>query len=517
MVALEARDMTQWRAMDARLPVFLAFAFAVACTVLPILAHLYLPLVDLPNHIARLHIAGSDGNGPLGAYYDYNAVWVPNAAVDLVWRALGAPGEVERFANLVMALYAVNFTAAAMVLARVLHGRWTIWSAAAALLVFNGPFYFGFQNFVFSLPFVMYGLALWLALEGRAPGLRWLLFVPAALALYLMHLFAFGILATAVFGREIQLLIEARDNRLRRTLHGALAMTPFLAPIAWLAVIMQDSPEEPVFSVTEYGGLKERHEALLSPFVSPNAAEFPLIDALGLVTLAVLAGAFATLFLRRGPRLVLQRRAIGPVLALAVLAMLAPDWLRGVAWVHIRVPVMIVALLIAGSSWRGVEARQARILTASVALVIAAKGVAFERFAATHDFEVRDMLAVTETLPGGARVLPLRGPGRQQDRRFYHVQALLVPAREVFVPTLFQHVHALQLRPEWKNSAHPELFAIDLRVVFDGALSDYRPVFAENWENKFTHVLLVDDVPLADPRLSLVDRAGRFSLFEVHR
>ena len=513
MTDIDASSRAQSRVVSWPL---IAFLFGVACTALPILAHLYLPLVDLPNHIARLHIAETGGLGPLAEYYVYTSKLVPNMAIDLLWRALDHPIEAIHFANLVMASYAVNLIVATMVLARIVHGRWTVWSAAVALIVYNAPFFWGFQNFVWSLPFCLYALALWLVLEQRSTALRATVFVPISGALYLMHFFAFALLAVLVCGRELQTLFEKKEKRLQGFFGRVLLMVPFLLPIIWLLVTLADAPPSPSGSYTSFGPLVLRLRMFASPLMAPNAQDFPVLNLLGALGIALLAVIFIQLLRKRGPQLVLASQLRGAVIALAVVALCAPTWLNGVALVDIRAPVLLVAVLFAGSTWRGLGQRHGAILIAIISVLILARGVAFERFAARYNSDVRDMLAVTAKLPAGSRLLPLRGPGDQGDRRFFHLQGLLVDKRDVFVPTLFQGVHTLKLRQKWASYAHPELFAIDMRLVLDKKFSAIAPIFAQDWVHKFNYALLMDKAPAPnDPRLQAIATRGRFTLFSV--
>ncbi|NNL18076.1 MAG: hypothetical protein HKP37_04970, partial [Boseongicola sp.] len=118
-------------------PLYAALAFVIATllTALPILIHLHLPLVDLPNHIARHYISTAPSE-PLSTYYTYDLKLVPNAAADLAWIAFGGDMDPTRFSQLTMAFYCASFIGATMLLSRQVHGRWSPWPAAAGLLVY---------------------------------------------------------------------------------------------------------------------------------------------------------------------------------------------------------------------------------------------------------------------------------------------------------------------------------------------------------------------------------------------
>jgi hypothetical protein len=494
----------------------LAFFLAAIAVSAPILAHLYLPLVDLPNHLARHHIAAADPEGPLSVYYTYTAALVPNSAVDLAWRALGYPGTPERFSQVVMALSAVNLIASSMVLARVVHGRWTCWSVVSALLVFNGPFFFGFQNFFVSLPFCLFGLALWLHLEERTR-LRFMLFVPFAVAIYLLHFFAFAILTVAILGREVQLLLSASGSLRQRVALLILRMAPFAIPVLWLALLLVTSGPSEAPSRTSYGPFHLRIDSILSPlggYVIGPRPEFWL----GLAAWLLVFVCFATVFRRQGTRLVLSSKLYGPVFALAMAALLAPEWLNGVAFVHIRVPTVLFAVLLAGTTWVDLSGRNMMLLAATVAFLVVGRSVAFERSAAQYTEEVADLIEVAETLPAGSRLISVRRAGLEGDWRRAHMPSLLVGERSVFVPTLFQGVHALQVLEPWQSHSHPAFHAPDIRRLEDLDEFGMHLPFVRDWHYKFTHLLFMDtenETSIGLQHLTPLERRGRFTLYRV--
>lgn len=224
--------------------VLLAYVLVVVTVTLPILAHSYLPLVDLPNHIAR-HFIAANPHSALSQYFDYQIDLTPNSAVDLLWSATEHPFGAVRFSQLVFTIYAANLVTSAMVLARTIHGRWSIWPLASGLLVYNAPFFWGFQNFLFTIPFAIYGLALWLQLERCTNRLRVTVFIPICVILFWMHLFAFVLLAVAALGRELQRVYEAGKTWPKAFRANIASALPFLFPMALLAYVIATAPPNP--------------------------------------------------------------------------------------------------------------------------------------------------------------------------------------------------------------------------------------------------------------------------------
>lgn len=511
----------------ALLTIALTAAVAVALA-WPMLVNSYLPLVDLPNHIARLYIAAHPGT-ELDRYYDYAFRAVPNAAADLLWAALGHPASASTFARLTMAFYAVNAVAATAVLSRVIWGRWSVWAAASGLLIYSAPFFWGFQNYLIGLPFALHAFALWLAIQRRSPWLRAAIFVPVGLILLYMHLFAFAILAVAATGAELQRLGQApagtRWAHLRRNLVLAV---PFVLPMVALVWDMAGAGPNPAGTVTAFGGPRDRLYALISPFWDAGLARSaPDLNRAGLLALAVFAALMATTFRSQGPRLEIAPRMRGALLAMAALALLAPMWVNGVAYVHIRFPMVLGLMLVAASRWRDLSLPWRGMVAGAVALVLGLRVVLMADFTEGYNRRVEHLLQVLGHVPSGARLLPLRAPGHESETAFWHAQAYAVPTAHAFVPTLFQGVHALRLRPEWRDSAHAAARAISSERLFDpdryaaarqAEMAAPSGRFWVDWDRKFTHILLLDsgpDLTQEDARLQLVTQTGGFALYRI--
>lgn len=502
-----------------RVAILAAFILIAVGVVFPILTHPYLPLVDLPNHIARLFIAANP-TSVLRTYFDYNLGMTPNSAVDLLWYILGYPLGPEKFSQIVIAAYAVNFLVAVMVLARIVQKRWAIWPATAALLVYNAPFYWGFQNFLFSVPFAIYGFTLWIVLEERSNGLRVALFLPICVLLYVMHLFAFALLAVAVLGREVQRVVESGPGWARVLGCNLVLSVPFFFPVGLLAYRIGFSGPNPDGARSQFGNLFERWHALSSPFGGIPGS----IPVSGLVGLVLLLSLFFLARRKTKPRLVVAESMVGPLVALFLLSVFSPFWVNGVAFVNIRFPFVLMAFFIAATHWSGVSKKLGTLIGVSLALVLFVRVWEFDRQATEYSSDIQNLNSVLEFVPTGARIVPMRSPGLRRDVRYAHVHAYAVPKAQAFIPTLFQGVHLLRLKSDWAEYAHSGGFLIDARRTTNNVMYEdvtERPDlqhFWGDWQAKFTHVLLLDtvesDLP-KPPSLEQITQNGRFTLFRV--
>lgn len=497
----------------------LAFICATLLTTVPILLHLHLPLVDLPNHIAR-HAISTAPAGPLSDYYLYELKLVPNAAVDLAWIAFGADMDPTRFSQLTMAFYCTALIGATMLLSRFVHGIWSPWPAAAALVAYNACFFWGFQNFLVSAPFAILGLTLWLWSE-RLPILQRLVILsPFVLLLYLMHFFAFAALAVATFGREVQRIIEARGDWKPTFARAILLAIPYLVPILWLVSDVLFGPESPAGNRTEFGSLQSR----IMVFASISAGTYQGLTATLNITgwAIVVAAALLVLTLARPifAKITVAPQMGGPLIALTIAALLSPAWLNGVAFVHVRFGFIVVALLFAATRWHDLSPAKARLLTLVVLSLLLVRGIGFERYAATHASEVQDFISVTENVPAGERLLPAYAHKQPfQDFRLWHIAANAVTYQDVFIPTLFQGVHALQVKPEWSKHAIAAGAPAPVRFLDDATVRPFSELeFIWDWQTKYTYLVMMDrNLTGLDAYETLrpVASQGRFTLYRI--
>lgn len=483
--------------------------------ILPITSSPYLPLVDLPNHIARHYIAANPGTA-LDTYYSYAFAMKGNSAGDLLWLAIGQHvTDVYTFSKLLMAIYAANMLLSIAVLARVLHGRWSVWPLATLLLVFNAPFFWGFQNFLITVPLALYGLAAWVHFETARPWIRALFFIPVAFGLYQLHILGFVVFLCGAFGRELHRVFEARRQWHQHLLRHCISALPFLFPLG-LALwgVLTAEPNE-YGNSTHYGSLQDRLKMVISPVDAVSNDGSVAIRFLSVLSLAALMLAFFSLRKRSGPRLVLAPRALGPILALAALSLAIPSTLDGVAFVQIRFPFVMVAVAIAGTSWHGLDRRQALVVFFVFAVIAISRSIAVDRLTSRYSADMLDLSEVLTDLPKGARLFPIRMSSSRVD---WHLQAHAVPQANAFVPTLFRGAHALQINDTWQHIAAAQGMSIPAHLLLDEKFLGTVRGFWDHWESEFTHVLAIDHLDkqlVASRDLRILHRYGRYELYEI--
>src|SRR4051794_2201259 len=143
--------------------VLLVLSFAMLA--LPVLAVRLPPLLDYPNHLARMWlIAGGAESEPMSGFWAiaWNGV-LTNIGIDLAAATLGRLVPIETVGSAMVLAALVLPPLGAILLSRAIFGSWHWWQVGFVIFGWNPPFLAGFLNFNIAL-----GLALAAAsIDGR--------------------------------------------------------------------------------------------------------------------------------------------------------------------------------------------------------------------------------------------------------------------------------------------------------------------------------------------------------------
>jgi len=392
------------------------------------------PLLDYPNHLARIHVlAALSGSPTLQQYYALAWRPLPDLAMDLLVPSLLGAMSLSTAGKLFLVATYFSSTGGAAVLHRVLHGRWSAWPLTAFLLVYNRLLLWGLVNFLFGLGLAFWALAGWVALRERGVVLRLGFGMLAALAVYFAHLMAFGVFGAMVAGYEAGRLW--RDRAEPGAAAGAMlvALLSFLPCLALFAIEFV-----PLHAATAIGsGIRFARpiRKLDLPFSIFDLYSRPFDIAC--FVLAVIGAGFA--YWRGWLRV--ASAAAAPLIVLAVLYIVMPDTLFGATGADRRMPLAIALLLIGSSAWQAPFARQGRLfISAAFALFALRLGVVTITWQASAALYA-NLLAGIDTLPVGARVAVAFADAEVnvEAAPLLHFPVLAIARRDAFVPTLFTY------------------------------------------------------------------------------
>ncbi len=420
----EATNPPPWRPA-AVLGLFVALFAVVA---LPLLWVNLPPLVDYPNHLARMHIlARWDQSAWLQRYYEINWRPLPNLAMDLIvpplaWiMPLAAGGKVFLLAIFLL------IAGGPMVLHRVLFGRWSVWPCLVFLLLYNRVFLWGFLNYLFGLGLAFWALAAWIWLRDR-PGLRLPISAIFSLALYSSHFLAFGLWAVMAAGFELGARIqERRLLSLRGAGELLLQSLPFLPPLLIFG-LMSDGGSGAEIS---FGNPLRKFDLPFSLFDN-YSRPFDVACFAGMVLL------FIWIAWRGGLRI--DRRMRWPLIFLLLTYLAMPSRLMTATGADHRIPLAL-ALLFLGSTEPLLRDRGRKAFAWVVGCVFVARMAVIYGVWIGDDRGYAPLLAALDKIPEGACLAVAFPPSSIHADRMpvLHFPTLAIARRDAFVPTLFAY------------------------------------------------------------------------------
>ncbi|GGF23031.1 hypothetical protein GCM10011611_31410 [Aliidongia dinghuensis] len=430
------------------------FALLLVLALLPLASVRVPPLLDYPNHLARMHILLDAGRSDLLARaYEIRWSLLPNLAMDAVVPLLARVMPLDLAGRCFVGLALALMAAGAVLVDRAVRRSWSLWPLAAFLLLYNRILLWGFVNYLAGLGVALIGLALWIGLADR-PGRRLRAVAVAALAAYFCHVVAFGLLALMIGGVELGALWSAvRGRRWSDLMRLTAAIAaPLVPPVAlWLAA-WRPGPGDG-------GGLAwanplRKIDLLYSVFDNYSRP----FDVAGFVVLVLLVG----FGFWRG-RLTLDRRLGAALAVLTAVYLVMPARMLGGSGVDHRLPVMLGLLLIAATRPVGWSRRGALVVGGAVLALFIVRTAVVEAAWLGADRIYRPILAALERLPRGSRLAVAGGPSAvgAGAAPLLHLPTYAVIAVDAFVPTEFTYAgqQPLGLTPAFAalaDAAEPE-------------------------------------------------------------
>ena len=366
------------------------------------------PLVDYPNHMARVHILADGGQHPfLRQYYEIHWGLMPNLAIDLLLPPLLTVVSIETAGKLFLGVILTFLAGGTMALHLAVHRRWSPWPLLAFFFLYNSVFLWGFLNYLFGLGLALFACALWIALRDRSPHLLVPLFSVIAVLLFFAHLFAFGVFALVVLSYEsASWWNQRRAGESLREASLMKALPTIVLPLIFLALAptfrtvpadypfwLRGLPPPPAVTFLPLNTKIEAFKGVLR-------TEHQGLDRMTGMSLVGLIG--VGLWRRRW---FLHRSMFLPLAATLGAALAMPASIGTTAVVDVRMPVVVVLLAIASSDWPDWRRRWFVPLACALSLLFVVRmGVVTEGWVET-DRHYRQFIAALDQLPEGTRLL----------------------------------------------------------------------------------------------------------------
>ena len=504
----------------------------------PILAVDVPPLADYPNHLARCFFLAFGAQDPvLQSMFATRWDLIPNLAIDLILPPLMHVMPPLWAGKIVVALAALLPTTGAIALRRACFGRLSLWQLGAGFVAYNAMFLIGLLNFELSIGVALWGAAAWITTSSRHPALALPIGAAIALLAFIFHLFGLCFFALLIGSAELAEIFRRglSDRTTRRFALSRIAMTAtVLLPPAILSLL---SPVASVGGANIWLSLGFKLYLLLGPVLGYSP---PIVSTLAVAALmALLIG-----WRLRGRLAVAPLAWIcGPLLLLIYAAL--PIGAKGGYWIDTRLPVLFGFTLFATTMPRGLDRREASVVTAALLAIFVARMAYVTEIWFESRQDVADVRRTLTPVTPGSRVLMVdvdpyshqqanaalpasRLPIAGLPAAYWHYAAFALIDRRAFWADAFALYgqQPVTTRPAYQASADGVSAPFDYTTLDAYAEAGTAPDPSSHlagWPSKFDYILLLNadraaDVEMLLPqRLVFLDRKGIAALFRVKR
>jgi hypothetical protein len=493
--------------------VFLGFVAAA----LPLLIVTFPPVLDYPNHLARLWLlAGGADHPPLSSTYivDWSHAST-NVGVDWAAAELGRLLPISVVDRVIRTLMFLSAPAGAVFLSRAVWGKWTPWQLAPIAVAWSATTIAGFMSYSIAL-----GAALFCATFIQKRGIRLdpltlTIHVLLSCALLLLHpfglFFYLVIISALVLGPDSVWPVTRAYALQKITKIGVFTLLSTL-PVAVLFLVSSHPPGTSTIltgSLADHLSPKTIVRTLLSPILTYKVSADVLLT-LPIAIMGLAAAVTGRLRVHFGLALV------GLVLALLSLAM--PDTIGDASWMNRRLPLMAALSVLVAVSPRPLTVRWQQVMLAMLVLTTLGRVTWISYIWHMRDSDVEDLYAVAGQVKPGDAVLVVKQVPRDiheapigrylvgaplgWDSTRRHLPNLLTISNGAFIPTLFTvpGQHPIRISGPREIDSVRSSTIPPLNALSNGSRED---PYVSRWRCDFQFVLLVGaDEPANDSFVS---------------
>ncbi len=483
-------------------PLTIAFLLLYVVVVSPVWAIPAPPLIDYPNHLARIFILANPQHPVLAQFYESRWGVLPNLAMELFATPLAMLLPVEVAGKLFISMIFLLIASGTLAAHYALHRRLSAWPWLAFFFLYNPFLLWGWLNYLFGLGVALWLFAAWLVLRERP--LRWLVAPAGALIVFFCHLLDFGVYMALVATYELGLVFARRKGAKTLALASLDVLSQGLLPAILFLSASPTAGEGTLISLSDLG---EKISALRRVF--DNYAGF-LDFKLTFIPLA------AAVIVGLATRTVtVERRMLVPLAALLLIYAVLPTVLLTSAGGYPRFTIVLALFFIVSCD---VRLRPAWIkyslIVALVSLLLAREWVLWQHWR-TMASEWSEIRAGLQTMPIGSRLLVKPDDGAfstEGGAYLWHVPCFAVIDRNAFVSSVFASPRQQPLRVReryrrWNETSWSQLMQTELGALpFQEVEADFDYVIVLGKEAR-------DPAP---PRwLEEKESGARFALYAV--
>ena len=418
--------------------IILLIVIAFVFSIVPIVWFKYLPLADYPNHLARLHIHKVLSSDPyLSQFFQFRWAVIPNIGFDFLTLPLiyFMPVELAGRIGIITALLIIYCST--ILLDRQLNpDNWGL-SLFSGIFFYGGVLKFGFIGYVIGIAFAILAFWIWVRYREKADGIWILVFTISAGAVFLAHLFAFGIYAVSIASYECSLLWERL--RIERRLRISFLRIPISAAasliiplmLLWFSPVSFSSGRTLWVYLPFWSSFARKVDGLAAPiFYSDPVFEIPLL----VIIFGLFVWALATRTIVANSRMIVLLGIFSVVFIVMPFGLIS-----GSEYADYRLPWAVAFIALASFGWGNTSPTRRKVvcLLLSICQIVRVGSVFSEWQPAQAVIEEYD--TALRLVPPGSRLLVYvaRTPFGDRYPPLRHVPVLAAAMHDVFDPDTF--------------------------------------------------------------------------------
>ncbi len=425
----------------ARSPLLSVAVYAVVIVIVlaPLAFTLVVPLVDYPNHLAKIFLAiNLPDNQFLNQFYEWRLRLVPNLAQDVIVPPLARIIGTYEALRLFLAWSLIQIVLGVCLLRYALLRQIGFWPLASVLFLYNQALWWGLLNYLFASGLVLIFFAVWILMERRSNLARVAVFMLIMGLMFFLHLIATAVLAFSICTYQLGRMWHATRSASTSTERRKFYLKEFLVaavplfPVLFLWTLSPTGSKEALFI---HKGIANIATGILSPFMMTGSKPD--------LFFAIAVFFFGFLAFSRG-YITLAKPLIFTCVSLAIVAVLMPMTVLGVFGAHYRVPFLLGCILLAGIQVQDRNVVFSKIAVLVIGGLLLLRGilltVEWDRF----DDRVNEYRAAIASIEPGSKVMPVMDSqsaedwiGAQKPPIFWHLSALVVLEASAFDPLVF--------------------------------------------------------------------------------
>lgn len=472
-------------------------------TVSPLWLNQNLALTDYPNHLVRFHIMENLSSSPdLANIYKIRSGFYPYWGMFSIMKIFQPLFGLEIAGKIFLSCSLLTPVIGTALLSKAVTGRVSPVSLLAASFTYSTIFAWGFANFQLGLGLSLILFALWVAMGERITAIKVCLFAVLALLLLCVHMISVALLGLLIGFWHLYPVFKSRKITLDTIKTYALIALVFLPSFCLIIAI----PRKDLGDVPTVFGLLQRKDVFTSAFSFQNNTPTMFL-AIALI--------IALIYFRDKGVFKPNARLVFVAISLSILAFIIPVTIMDVAYLHIRLPLIIAFVFM--SAWTFHAHKLSRIAVCVLALLCVLRIGIINQLLHQDSQKIAEYRASLSKLPKGINILPVMDLAASRRIDFWtyvkniHLTSYSIIEGNAFYPLMFP-MYEVGYTPAYDKLSVPQGFPL----LSETWIEKPKQIYGHDWQKNYDYIAYVHygaEMKLPD-YVDIIDNQSWFSILK---